>query len=143
MYESKTLRTSLRIQTVPHVGISMGSILGISGIPYTKPPRREGRPMGNLSHDQSCKNSGQPRRAEPDAVSVHALHIARYVPAKSAEPQLLCVMSSADVAFAISCAIRINLLETMLPCDSANITFPRSHNMYAYKLLVICGSLIG
>ena len=99
--------------------------------------------MGNLYHDQSCKNSGEPRRAEPDAVSVHALHIARYVPAKSAEPQLLRLMSAGAVAFTISCAIRIYLLEIVLPCDSVNITFPRSHNMYASKLLVICGALIG
>lgn len=98
------IRTLLRVYTVAIVGLSM---LSPSKISHNGKGSSDmvGRPIENLSHDQSCRNRGHPRMADLPECSMQALHIARYVAAKTAEPQLLCLMCAGSVASAISRAI--------------------------------------
>ena len=95
------LRTFWRVYMVENVGLSM---LPPSNISHNGKGSSDmtGRPIENLSHDQSCRNKGHPRIA--DLSVCNTLHIARYVAAKTAEPQLLRLMCSGNVASAISCA---------------------------------------
>ena len=99
-----------------------------------------GRPMGNLSHDHSCNSIGHPRIADFVAVREHALHIPRYVAAKTAEPQLRTVMWYGCVALAISNAMGMYRALIVVTWFSVNITFPSSHIRYASRLLVIWAS---
>lgn len=74
---------------------------------------------------------------------MQALHIPRYVAARTAEPQLLGVMSSGMVASAISCAMGMYRLLMVVTWFSVNITLPRSHRIYVSRLLAIYGSVMG
>ena len=98
----------------------------------------DGRPIENLSHDQSIRNKGHPRIADLSVCNTHALHIARYVAAKTAEPQLLRLMCSGNVASAISCAKGMYSALIVLTWFSVNITLPKSHMRYASKLRLSC-----
>ena len=95
------IRTVLRVYTLAKVGKSMRSPSKISHNGKGSSDMA-GRPIENLSHDHGCRNRGHPRMADLPEVSMQALHIARYEAAKTAEPQLLCLMSAGSVASAIS-----------------------------------------
>ena len=79
------LRTLWRVYMVEKVGLSM---LSPSNISHNGKGSSDmtGRPIENLSHDQSIRNKGHPRIADLSVCNAHALHIARYVAAKTAEP---------------------------------------------------------
>jgi len=102
VYSTHTWR---RVQIIPKVGMSMPSASKSSFEGQASSTFMFGRAIENLSQDHSCKNRGQPRRAAFFPSSRQALHIARYVAAKTAEPQLLCVICSGPVAVAISNAM--------------------------------------
>jgi hypothetical protein len=102
-----------------------------------------GRPIKNLSHDHNCKNSGHPRRTPFWDTSWQPLHIPPYVAAKTAEPQLLCVICSGNSALAISSATGMYHMLIVLTWFSVNITFSRSQIMYASRLRVICVAFKG
>ena len=95
------IRTLLRVYTVATVGMSMCSPSKISHNGKAS-SGMAGRPIENLSHDQSCRNRGHPRMADLAECSMQALHIARYVATKTAEPQLLCLICAGSVTSAIS-----------------------------------------
>src|SRR3990170_239100 len=91
----------------------------------------KGRPIGNLSYDQSCNNSGHPTRPDLEELKRQPLHRPLYVAANTAEPQLLCVMSPGQRASAISRAMLMRRASTVVTWFSVNIVLPNNQKRYA------------
>ena len=132
-----------RVQHIPKVGMSIRSASSSSPTGQASSTCMFGHPIENLSHDHGCKNRGHPRSAAFVPTSWQPLHIPRYVAAKTAEPQLLCVISLGCTALAISSVIGMYRALIMVTWFSVNITFPRSHRRYSSRLRVICVAVKG
>ena len=132
--------TSLRAHIEPIVGKATRFV---SMNLYSQGDRAStsGLPIGNLSQDHKCSSIGHPRIEEEPLFFLHAVHIARYVAAKTADPKLRGTMSSGCWASAISRAILIKRALIVSTWVSVNITLPNSHIRYASRDLVICCSV--